>query len=188
MNYKLWLAAVLWLIVQNMAAQQYRVAYFGETITHYGARVGWENTLAANDRVRSNGSIRHELLFSINLSVFRHPNNHIGVALSPELGWRRTAQGGGIVQAAISAGLFRSFYEGKTYRTTPEGQLKRTPLAGQWGFMPGFSLGVGRDLSVKGNLPLLVFANAHGLVQYPYNKTILLRPALEVGVIFKTKS
>lgn len=188
MQYKFWFVLLLGCLAQSLAAQNVRVAYFGETVTHYGARAGYEYLLgAAEGADGQGGAVRSQFFAGVSLSVFRHPDNHIGAAVSPEFGWRRTGRRGGMVQGALSAGLFRSFYEGKTYRSTEDGRLQRTPLAGQWGFLPGLSLGVGRDLSVRGSVPLAVFANAHGMLQYPYNRTVLLRPALEVGLIFKNK-
>lgn len=186
MSYRFLLVVTCLLITQAAVAQNYRLAYFGETLTHYGARVGMEYSLSHSEQEKSRGVVQHDLLFSINLTVYRHPNNHIGVIVSPELGWRHTGRNGGIVQAAVSTGLFRSFYEAETYKPTENDSFDKVPLGGQWGFLPDVSLGIGKDFSVKGNAPIILFTNVHYSHQYPYNNSFLIRPALEAGIIFKT--
>lgn len=167
-------------------AQQLRIAYFGENITRYGLRIGVEYGLKRLERTAGNGAIiRNDLYAGLSLGFFRHPDNHLGLTFSPELGWRRTGRRGGVVQAALSPGLIRTFYEAATYRTGDGGALERVHLAGQWGFLPGVSLGVGHDFSVRGRTPLLLFANLHYMRQYPYNRSYLNRAFLEVGIIKK---
>ena len=167
----------------SASAQNLRVAYFGETLTHYGVRGGMEYNLRHTERDKPKGRIAtNDLYFGITLTAYRHPHNHIGLILAPELGWRHTGRRGGIVQAALSPGLFRSFYEGKTWKTGENGQFKRVLLAGQWGFMPGVSVGFGYTL---GKPDHALYCNLHYLRQYPYNQSFLNRVALEVGILRK---
>lgn len=185
MHFRFWLTvSCLWL-TRPLIAQQYKLAYFGETISHYGIRAGWEQSLLPDTGLKTTPTAKHKLLFSLNLSVFRHPDNHIGIALSPEIGWRYTGKRGGILQAGLSGGLLRTIYEAKTYRSDTAGNLKKVLLAGQWGFLPGVYVGLGKDFSVAGKTPLAIYTNFHYLRQYPYNHHFLLRPALEAGIIFK---
>jgi hypothetical protein len=178
------LAVILLLSLLNkLQAQHLRLAYFGETVTHYGLRGGAEYTLYRNEKSKPNGRVAfNDLYFGITLTAYRHPNNHIGLILAPELGWRHTGRRGGMVQAAISPGLFRSLYEGKTWEPGENGQFKRVPLAGQWGFMPGISAGFGHTFGTSDNA---WYCNLHYLRQYPYNHAFLNRVALEVGILKK---
>lgn len=178
-------AALLVCFVYAANAQNLRLSYFGETATHYGIRGGTEFTLSHVEKAKPRGTVRKDLLLGINLTVYRHPNNHIGAILSPELSLRRTGKGGGVLQAAISPGLFRSFYEATTWRPTEDGGFEKVPLAGQWGFLPGISLGFGHDFSVKGSAPLMLFMNLHYMQQYPYNTSFQQKAAVEVGILFK---
>jgi hypothetical protein len=167
----------------SAAAQNLRVAYFGETLTHYGVRSGMEFNLHHAEKDKPGGRIAtNDLYFGITLTAYRHPHNHIGLILAPELGWRHTGRRGGILQAALSPGLFRSFYEGKTWKSGENGQFKRVPLAGQWGFMPGISAGFGHQFGKRDNA---WYCNLHYLRQYPYNHSFLNRIALEAGVLTK---
>ncbi len=185
MNYRLFFMAMFFNITTSLVAQNVRLSYFGENVTHYGIRGGLEYALHHSEKPKDNSTVQHDLTFGVHLTLFRHPNNHFGVILSPELGWRRTGKRGGMVQAALSPGLIRSIYEAKTYKTDEIGGFQQVTLAGQWGFLPGISLGVGKDFSVKHDTPIILFTNVHYMRQYPYNKTYLIRPALEAGIIIK---
>ncbi|MDX1943419.1 MAG: hypothetical protein SFU99_22830 [Saprospiraceae bacterium] len=188
MFYRTLLVAACLCVAQLLIAQNVRLAYFGENITHYGLRSGLEYSLHSSQKSKGNFSIQNSLTFGVNLTIFRHPDNHIGIILSPELGWRRTGKRGGIVQAALSTGLFRSIYEGTTYKANENGGFEKVSLGGQWGFLPGVSVGFGKDFSVNGNMPMILFANVHYMHHYPYNRTYLIRPALEAGIIFKNNN
>ncbi len=166
--------------------QSVHLSYFGETITHYGLRGGVEFDLAESQKTKNNGStVSNKLIGDFSLTLYRHPQNHLGIILTPSLGWRRTGGKGGMVQAALSPGLFRSFYEAETYTPTSNNSFEKVPLAGRWAFMPGLSVGMGHDLSVRRNINLSWFVNLHYLRQYPYNTSYLNRIALEVGIVKK---
>lgn len=180
------LAGALFCLAIAMQGQQLRLAYWGETLTHYGLRTGVEFTLRQTEKAqKQGGTATQRLLGSANLSIYRHPDNHIGAILAPELGWRRTGKSGSVLQAAVSAGVFRSFYEADTWELHTNGSFEKVPLAGQWGFLPGLSLGMGHDFSIKGKAPFLLFANIHYMQQHPYNTSFLHKAAIEVGVVFK---
>ncbi len=182
---RLIVATSLLCLAYAAAGQNLRLSYFGETATHYGLRGGTEFSLGHTERAKPRGTVRQDIFLGITLTLYRHPQNHIGAILSPELGLRRTGKGGGVLQAAISPGLFRSFYEATTWRPGEDGGFEKVPLAGQWGFLPGVSLGFGHDFSVKGGAPLVLFSNLHYMQQHPYNSSFLHKAAIEVGVIFK---
>ncbi|MDX2285535.1 MAG: hypothetical protein NW241_15315 [Bacteroidia bacterium] len=177
-------AGLFALLPPGAAAQTMRLSYFGETLTRYGLRTGLEHTLAAAESRSPAGRLRtHACIFATTLTLFRHPHNHLGLILAPEIGWRYTGGRGLILQAALTQGLFRSFYEGKTYEPGPGGALRRVPLAGQWGYLPGCSAGFGQDLSRTGPSPLKWTVHAHYMAQMPYSTTFQHRFAIEFGII-----
>lgn len=184
--FRLAVATSLFCLACAAQGQNLRLGYFGETATHYGFRGGAEFTLNQTEKSKNNGGIvRKELFLGLTLTLYRHPQNHVGAIFSPELGFRRTGKGGGLLQAALSPGLFRSFYEGATWQPGDDGKFEKIPFAGQWGFIPGLSLGLGHDFSVKGGAPVLLFANLHYMQQHPYNSSFLHKAAVEAGIIFK---
>ncbi len=161
------------------AAQDLRLAYFGETITHYGIKAGLDFSLS---RRTQQVLPTREWYVSPGLTVYRHPHHHVGVIVSPEFGWRRTGRRGGQLEIAAAPSLFRYFLAGKTYQVGDDGQFERVPLAGEFAFLPTFSIGFGKDLSVRRDIPLAWYTRVHLMRQYPHNAGALTRFALEVGI------
>jgi len=148
-----------------MAQSAIKIAYYGESITHYGLKAGYERSFA-NPR----------WLYSGNLAVYRHPHNHIGMIASPEVAWRRTGKKSRMIEAAFAPSLFRYFYEGKTYTINENGSFDRIRLAGRTAFLPTLSVGFGKNMWY-GRLNLMR--------QYPYNASSLTRISIEAGIIIK---
>ena len=162
-------------------AQQLRLAYAGETFTHYGLKAGYEHALRTFPRPDS--PAWGELLVSLNLTVYRHPHNHVGVIVAPELAYRRTGRRGGFAEVAVAPAFFRYFLEGKTYEANPEGGFNRVRMAGRNGFLPTVAIGFGKDLSVRRNLPLSWYARLNFMQQRPYNAGNLVRFGGEIGIL-----
>ncbi len=154
-------------------SQNFKGAYYGESITHYGLKAGYERQL------------RNAWLYSGNLAIYRHPHNHIGVIVSPEIAWRPTNKKGRFFEAAFAPSLFRSFYEGSTYKVNENNSFEKIPLAGRTAFMPAISLGFGKDLSMKRYIPLMWYGRVNVMRQFPYNASSLMRVSIEAGVIIK---
>lgn len=164
-----------------LRAQQLRLAYAGETFTHYGLKAGYEHSPRA---FPSSGSpVRGDLLASLNVTAYRHPHNHVGLVLAPELAYRRTGRRGGFAELAVAPAFFRYFLEGKTYEARPDGGFRRVRLAGRSAFLPTVAIGFGRKWSVRRNLPLLWYARLNVMQQRPYNAGNLVRFGGEVGII-----
>lgn len=164
-------------------AQQLRVAYFGETLTHYGAKVGYEMPLLT----QPDHTVRHELFASLNLTVYRHPKNHIGLIVSPELTYRRTGRRGGFYELALSPAYFRYFLEGTTYRVAAGDRFEKVSMAGGNAFLPTVSLGFGKNLAIRRDIPLSWYARLNLMQQRPYNTSRLTRFGIEVGILKSLK-
>ena len=166
------------------------MAYFGETITHYGLSVGCEYGLYGwhKQKQRSKGTLKtldHAFVAGLHLAAFRHPRNHYGVIVYPTLGYARTKTKGAYFQTGVSLGYMRVFLNGETYTVNLDGELKRRPLASRGAFLPGVYVGWGKDLSRTIGLPLIWYLKPSIMLQIPYNATVLPRLALEVGFIYK---
>jgi hypothetical protein len=168
------------------AAQQLRVAYYGETITHYGLKAAYDYTLATH--VKSRNGARKELLVAPGLAVYRHPHNHWGVVVSPELLYRRTGARGGLLEAGVSPSYFRYFLAGTTYEVNEQGELDKVPLAGRSAFLPTIFVGVGRDLRVRQKASFAWYSRLLISQQYHHNAASLTRFALEAGIIKTLKA
>ncbi|KAA0992453.1 hypothetical protein [Dyadobacter aurulentus] len=178
-----WLALVL-AAPNALTAQSLRLAYFGETVTHYGLRGAYEMPIGTSV---SAGNAKRMLYGSLGIAGYRHPQNHIGVIVSPEIGFRRIGKRGALFEFALSPAYFRYFLEGKTFEATADGDFNRLRFAGGNAFLPTLSLGVGHDLSIRKNLPLAWYVRLNVMQQRPYNTSNLMRFALEAGTLIPLK-
>ena len=174
------LAALLALPGPEACAQQLRVAYFGETVTHYGLKVAYEYPIIS--RIKTRNSARKEFLFTPGLAVYNHPDNHVGVILSPELAYHRTGRRGGTFEVGISNSYFRYFLAGKTFEADENGGFRRVKMAGRGAYLPTVSVGFGRDLSIRKNRSLAWYAKLNLMQQRPYNASTLMRFGIECGI------
>ncbi|WP_229311160.1 hypothetical protein [Larkinella soli] len=165
----------------GVRAQQLRLAYYGETVTHYGLKAGYE--IPVGTRHLRNETVRKEILFAPGIAVYRHPHNHTGIVVSPELAYRRTGPRGGFYELALAPSYFRYFLAGTTFEVDETGAFRRVPLAGRNAFLPTVSLGFGKDLSVRKRAGFSWYARLNLMQQRPYNASSLLRFSLEAGII-----
>ncbi|WP_421826898.1 hypothetical protein [Larkinella sp.] len=161
-------------------AQQLRVAYFGETVTHYGLKVAYEYPLIS--RIKTRNSARKEFLLTPGLAVYNHPDNHVGLILSPELAYQRTGRRGGTFEVGLSNAYFRYFLAGKTFEVDENGGFRRVKMAGRGAYLPTVSVGFGRDLSIRKNRSLAWYAKLNLMQQRPYNASTLMRFGIECGI------
>ena len=161
--------------------QSLRLSYYGETVTHYGLKIAYERPLWQQLKARNQAT--KQVLLAPGLAAYRHPHNHLGFILSPELTYRRVGRRGGLFDLSVAPAYFRYFLDGTTYQINQTGDFERVRRAGGSAFMPTVSVGIGRDLSVKHHLPLSWYTRLNLMQQRPYNTSQLIRFSLEVGLI-----
>lgn len=179
----------LWLVLfctssQFLYAQSLRLGYFGETVSHYGLRVAYLKPVAVSVSARNT---QRMLYGSLGVAGYRHLQNHIGLIVSPEIGFRRIGKKGALFEFSLSPAYFRYFLEGKTYEATTDGDFDRVRFAGGNAFMPTLSLGIGHDLSIRRKVPLAWYVRLNLMQQRPYNTSHLIRFALEAGTLIPLK-
>ena len=181
MKSKLFAIAGLWSLCSSITcAQQVRLAYFGETVTHYGLKAAYEYPLISRIKARNNA--RKEFLITPGLAVYNHPNNHVGVILSPELAYQRTGRRGGVFEVSLSNSYLRYFLAGTTFEVAEDGGFRQVKMAGRGAYLPTVSVGFGRDLSVRKNRSLAWYARLNLMQQRPYNASNLMRFGIEAGI------
>lgn len=164
-------------------AQEVRLSYFGESLTHYGLKGAYAMPLYSAEKTSKREVLKiRSLHLAGGLAVYRHTQNHVGVILSPELSYHRQKQHGGFIEAGLSPALFKSFLEGTTYEVAEDGQLAKVPLAGRLAFMPSVFFGFGGHLSRSQASSLSWFGRINLMKQMPYNASSLTRFALEAGI------
>lgn len=176
---------LLILASKKTQAQSLRISYYGETITHYGLKAAYEFPLLS--KIKERNQSRKMLLIAPSAALYRHPHNHFGIIIAPELMYRRIGKRGGLFEAGIAPAYFRYFLEGSTYQVTTHGELERVRYAGGNAFLPTVFVGVGRDLSSRHRLPFAWYTRLNISQQRPYNTSALTRFSLEIGAIFSFK-
>lgn len=162
--------------------------YFGETLTHYGLKLGVEHSFSQWQRQSSRRRPRprtSDLIGSLNLATYRHPHNHYGLIAQTEWGIRRTKLRGSTFDFGLSAGYLRTVLDGEAYQVRENGSFERIRWAGRGAFLPGVYIGWGKDLARTTNLPLLWRVKPYLLLQTPYNTSVLPRLALEISVVYQ---
>lgn len=180
----LWLGLFV-LLPGMLCAQNFRLGYYGETITHYGVKGAYEMPLATS--VSSRNAAKRQLYGSLGVAGYRHAQNHIGMIVAREIGLRRIGKRGALFELAIAPSYFRYFLEGRTFKATSEGEFRRVRFAGRNAFLPTVSVGVGHDLSVRKKAPLAWYVRLNVMQQRPYNTSNLMRFALEAGTLIPLK-
>lgn len=90
---------LLMIALTEVQAQSLRVGYSGETLTHYGLKVAYE--LPLRSYIQEKNRAQKAFLFAPGLAAYRHPHNHVGLVLSPELTYRRTSGRGRLFDVEV---------------------------------------------------------------------------------------
>jgi len=150
------------------------LSYFGETITHPGIKIGYENTFFRGFN------------FTVSIGTYVHQRNHVGLFLSSGLNWRHTFSSGYSMEFGIGLGYLHTWeHGGPTYVVDDNGNVSVRPRIGRPNFMPSIKLGLfGWDLRQRTNIPMRINTDIIAFGQYPFNNFILPRFALRVGATY----
>lgn len=150
------------------------IAYYGETITHPGVKLGVGLPIAEGGW--------HLAYGAFNLGAFHHERNSDSVFANAELGYQLTFPIGLLVDVAIGAGYLHTFAAGPVY-AVEGGAVRRVANLGQPLFMPSVSLGLGwRFVNGPGGGPLEVTVKPFFFTEYPRDHLLIGTVGLEVGL------
>jgi len=149
-------------------------SYFGETITHPGFEIGYEN------------SFHKGFNFTVSIGTYVHQRNHVGLFINGGLNWRHTFPIGYSPEIGIGLGYLHKWeHGGSTYTVDDNGNVSTKPKYGQPSFMPSIKLGFfGWDLRKKTNIPIRINTDIIAFGQYPFNNYIMPQIALKVGATY----
>jgi hypothetical protein len=122
---------------------------------------------------------------TVNLGWYHHPGYHDNVYLTSGWTMRRTNARGFFTEFTPEAGISRTFLGGTTYVVDGNGDVSIKKGAGYFYGLVSAGGGIGYDFEKTKQLPLSLFSKLNLLMMFPYNSTIYLRPALEIGVIYR---
>lgn len=162
---------------QVIKPNSFRLAYYGETITHPGFKGGVTYSLSSweKSKTKKNGTTLKQKEFQLNPSVgfFYHRNYQTALFFIPELAYFRKKENGNHLAVGIGAGYMRTFLP-RVYELDSNGEIQSTS-AGYNYFVSNFSACFGRDLSFNSSLPMSIYIkpqfsraspNAGGAVWY----------------------
>jgi hypothetical protein len=180
------IVTLVFLIWVNVSMAQRRgpdfisVSYFGETIAHYGGSVSADYLFGQ----RAEGALTGDFLYvSVKCNFYRHPRNHYGFMLHPEVGYRRISREGFFLEAAIGPGIIQTFLDGKVYIPDAEDNLQKKRLQGQTSAMSLLAIGIGGALSRKNEAYWKIRPNL--IIQREFIRYSYPRFAMEAGIVYR---
>jgi hypothetical protein len=179
------------LISREKRSSNLSIAY-NSSIIYPGARLGIEIPLVTNyiTKLLISGKNREfikDQFFTTNLSWYHHPQYNDNLYFT--LGWtmRKTQSKGFFTEFSPEIGYSRTFLGATTYKVNNNGDITIEKLAGYNYALISLGGGIGYDFSVTESKPFLVYYKLNLLTMFPYNSTIYVRPAMELGLIYKPK-
>jgi hypothetical protein len=166
-----------------------KIAY-NSSLIYPGAVIGTETPIVSKNitKLLNKGGKREivkDQLITANLSWYHHPGFHDNLYCI--FGWtnRRTRSNGWFTDFSPELGYSRTFLGGTTYRVNNNGDVTIEDLAGYNYALISVGVGIGYDFSMSKSKPFLVRYKFNLLAMFPYNSTIYVRPAMEIGLIYK---
>ena len=165
---------------------------YNSSLIYPGARLGAEYSVKSFNVAKTKKSGKKkdfdkERFVSANLGWYHHPNFQDNMYLTGGWTMRRTHSKGFFTEFSPEIGLSRTFLGGTTYKVDNNGNVSVVKLAGYYYALLTVGGGVGYDYSKVKHKPFILFYKLNLLSMYPYNSTIYVRPAMEIGLIYKLR-
>ena len=166
-------------------------ASYNSSLIYPGARLGVEfPVMQFNPNIKKRcgrtKKIVKDRLISVNIGWYHHPYYHDNLYLTGGWTMRRTRPNGFFTEFSPEIGLSRTFVGGTTYKVDNYGKVSIVKFAGSFYPLCSVGGGIGYDFSLIKSKPFLVFYKLNLITMYPYNSTLYMRPAMELGIICRT--
>lgn len=163
------------------------VAYFGETITHPGIKLGFTYHLKNWEKQRLKKGSEKVLLKSIDLTptlgLFYHKDYQTGFFALSELSYSRQKTRGSFISLGLGAGYLRTFVP-NTYQFDAHGEIEKIPSGYNY-FLTNYFAVFGKDCSVKKANTIAVYFKPQFMYATPSSAKGVWYFALEIGVRYK---
>lgn len=126
---------------------------------------------------------RKYLLTTLDAGWYIHPRAHEAVFFTPGIVYRKVRKKGTKFEVGLHAGVLRTVLLGKTIEVEG-GEASYVKEAGRTYFQPQLSLGIGRELWRKKELPLAWHVRSYLGILTPYNSGIVPTVNIEAGVTY----
>ena len=164
------------------------LAYFGETITHPGLKVGVSFPLYQWEKHKTLRNGREKLLdkridLSPQLGFYYHQDYQTGLFVLPELSYIRQNAKGNYTALGIGAGYMHTRVP-RVYDFDTSGEIEQIG-AGYHYFISNYFATFGKDLSVNKGIPLSIYAKPQLMHALPNAGKGIWYFALELGFSVK---
>ena len=119
-----------------------------------------------------------------NLGFYYHKDYNTNFFLQAGYQWQRMRSSGWFTALEPQLGVSRTFIDGAVYKVSEEGNVTRKKAAGHFYVAPALSFGVGKDLSLKNDIPLTLFSKVTLFTNLPYNNFVYGRALFEIGASY----
>ena len=175
------------LIGQTFKPDGISISYFGEMVTHPGLMLSFDYNLKSWTKAKKKGdkTILKSLKLEPGLGFYYHKRYQTGVLLNTELQFNRQSPKGNFFGYGFGLGYLRTFIP-NTFEVSEGGKVEQT-TAGHNYFAPGIFFTLGKDLSIKRNIPLCWFIKPNIIMALPNFPTTVTYFVLELGITYKLK-
>jgi hypothetical protein len=168
-----------------------RSAYMG-SIIYPGFKLGVERpykVIQVNEvHPKRTKTIYKERLFSFNFGMYYHQTYHTNFLIQIEWVTRRQYSKGLFLQNNFGIGLSRTFLDRATYKVSDDGRVSKVPMAGNFYGLLSMGGSIGYNFNIKNNKRFSVFLKPDLILMTPYNRFILPRVTIELGVSYNIKN
>jgi len=173
---------------QPKISSSIKVAYNSASI-YPGIRLGFElpTQIIYKRKTKKNNQkkqIKKSQFLTFNIGYYHQADYHDNLYFTVGYTFRRVEQKGFFTEFSPEIGYSRTFLGGTTYQITDAGQVGIKHSAGYNHLLFSLGVGFGYDFSKLLSKPYALFYKANLMVILPYNNSVHLRPAMELGIIF----
>lgn len=164
---------------------QLEVSYWGNTITRPGLQLAFEVPLGNQQaQGRNQKRLFKGHLLRLEAGRYLQPRTHTNSFLG--LGWqfRTIRQRGFKFETGVTLAYSRIKNKGATFEDIGNGQIEQVPNAGRGYFLAKYAIGMGKDLRARNGRPLAWHIRPSLAIQLPYNTTVNVLPAIELGISY----
>ena len=169
---------------QEYLESGWSLEYYADFFNHPGVRLGFEKTYKEKwkQKVRNDITLTTHKLRARRLAIvyYHHKDNHRGLALIPELQFKKVNHKGWFRAHTYGLGLHQSFLAGDLYRKQDDGSFSRH-FAGQTTGIITLDLSIGRDLRFYKGKDYAWHLGLGGNLRFPFNGLFLPGTFLHAG-------
>lgn len=178
-------------VTTKKTSSSLKIAY-NSSIVYPGIRLGIETLLKRTliNKIKKSGSkkvIFNDIFLNTTLSWYHHPTFHDNLYLTTGIVLRRTYNRGFFIDFSPEIGYSRTFVGGTTYQVDSNGDVSTKKMLGYNHALFSIGGGLGYDFSKTKLIPLSLYYKFNIIMMLPYNSTIYLRPAMELGFVYRPK-